>query len=434
MTCARRPPASPDGGQFRARTRQSATSRVVAGRGSWQPAGRIPSRSLGATSWQRGRRWQEENHGHHSHPPGCARHARGARGRGMLGRLWRRVTQRGPGVRAPGERPGVRRGQPERGRRRAGHADVLRGRQQRDPGPVAGAHRRLHREAPGRHDRDRDASGRRRGRQPRQDPARHRRDGRHVLLQLRLAVPGAQPGADAGRPVGRAVRRQRRRLVQAACHGRTARSTASRRGRPWAAASSTTRRSTPISASASPRPGPSSWPTTRRSRPPARRPVCQTFGDTWTSPAVRARGLLQRAGRRSRLRRRLHRQQGASTPTTPAALAGFQHLRKTSFKAGYLNEDFGAAKFETASAMVADRQGRALPDADLRGRQHRAELPGEPQRVGFFAQPGRRRGEERLPRSGCRPRPTSRRPRPSTARRGQGVRRTSSPHRGLRRP
>ena len=59
------------------------------------------------------------------------------------------------------------------------------------------ADRGLHGTASGGHLRDRAASGRRRGRQHGQDPARDRRDGRHLPVQLRLAVPGAAADPDA---------------------------------------------------------------------------------------------------------------------------------------------------------------------------------------------------------------------------------------------
>ena len=100
------------------------------------------------------------------------------------------------------------------------------------PGPAPGPHRRVHGAASQRHHRGRDPPGRHRRRQHRQDPPGHGRHDRHLLVQLRLAAPGAQPDRDARRPVRRAVHRQHRRVVPAdrlsngeassACRSRTA--------------------------------------------------------------------------------------------------------------------------------------------------------------------------------------------------------------------
>ena len=171
------------------------------------------------------------------------------------------------------QRPGVRRG-PERGERRAGHAVLLRGRQQRHRGQAPGPDRRVPEAPSQRDDRDRDASRRHRGRQPRQDPPGDRRHARHVLLQLGLAAPGAEPGRHARRPVGGAVHRQHPGVVPA--DGLRERRHLRRPDRGHA------RRRHPLQqedlqrprARRSPRHGRSSPPTTTRSRRTARQPRC----------------------------------------------------------------------------------------------------------------------------------------------------------------
>ena len=58
----------------------------------------------------------------------------------------------------------------------------------------------------------------------------------------------------------------------------------------------------------------------------------------------------------------------AKYATTPAAVRGFEHLEEA-FKAGYFNEDFGAATYDDGAPDGRDRRGGALPDADLRDRR-----------------------------------------------------------------
>ena len=138
---------------------------------------------------------------------------------------------------------------------------------------------------------------------------------------------------------------------------------------------------------ACPRPGPSSWPTTKRSRRPARSPwprpsatpgpaSCSCWRDYFNVQAAVPTFAADYTANK------------AKYATTPAAMAGFQHLEDV-FKAGYLNEDFGVGQVRRRRAHGRHRRGGALPDADLRHRQHQAELSRKTSNdVGFFAQPG----------------------------------------------
>ena len=90
---------------------------------------------------------------------------------------------------------------------------------------------------------------------------------------------------------------------------RAAASTASRPARPWAAGSSTTRRSS----TANGLKVPTTWAEFEANNEALKAagvaPVGRRYRDSLDVPAVRARGLLQRAGGRPRLRRAVHGQQ-----------------------------------------------------------------------------------------------------------------------------
>lgn len=115
-------------------------------------------------------------------------------------------------------------------------------------------------------------------------------------------------------------------------------------------------------------------------------PVIQTFGDTWTSQlfvlgdffnvqaAVPNFAADYTAGK-------------VKYATTPAALAGFQHGEDV-FKAGYLNEDFAAAKFEDGVRMVATGEGAHYPMLTFAIGGIAQDYPENLQDVGFFAIPG----------------------------------------------
>jgi raffinose/stachyose/melibiose transport system substrate-binding protein len=115
-------------------------------------------------------------------------------------------------------------------------------------------------------------------------------------------------------------------------------------------------------------------------------PVIQTFGDTWTSQlfvlgdfynvqaAVPSFAADYTAGK-------------AKYATTPAAMAGFQHGEDV-FKAGYLNEDFAAAKFDDGLRMVATGEGAHYPMLTFAIGGIAQNYPDNLNDVGFFAIPG----------------------------------------------
>ena len=228
--------------------------------------------------------------------------------------------------------------------------------------------------APERVVRRRAAPGRYRRRQHRQDPPGHERDGRRVLLQLGVVAAGAQPDRDARRPHRRSDARQRRRCVHP--DGEPGRRGVRRavRHRSWAAASSTT--------------GRSSRTTACRSR------------TTWAEFEANNAALL--AGRdhtgRRLVRRRRGRRSCSCSPTTttssqavpdfaerytaneahyadtPAALLSFQRLQE-GYDQGWWNEDYGSATYEDALADADRRRHRPVPDADVRAAGDRRARP-----------------------------------------------------------
>lgn len=114
--------------------------------------------------------------------------------------------------------------------------------------------------------------------------------------------------------------------------------------------------------------------------------VAQTYGDTWTSQLFVLADFYNVQ---------------AAVPTfaadytankikyagTPAAMAGFQHLEDV-FKAGYLNEDFGVAKFDDGVRMVATGEAAHYPMLTFALGNIKQNFPDNVNDVGFFAQPG----------------------------------------------
>ena len=220
---------------------------------------------------------------------------------------------------------------------------------------LQGLDRRVHGPPPERHLRDRDAPGRHRRRQHRQDPAGDRRDDRHLLLQLRLAAPGAEPDRDARRPDGEPFIDNIVRVVPADGVRRRRRLRRPDRG--------SHRRRHPVqqedlratSACRSRRPGRSSRRTTRRSRPPDH-PGRATYGDTWTSQLFVLADYYNVQAAVPDFAEQ-YTANKAKYADTPAALAGFQHLQE-GIEKGWYQKDFGRPTTST-TARAARRRASA---------------------------------------------------------------------------
>jgi raffinose/stachyose/melibiose transport system substrate-binding protein len=77
----------------------------------------------------------------------------------------------------------------------------------------------------------------------------------------------------------------------------------------------------------------------------------------------------------------------AKFATTPAALAGFEHLQEV-FDEGFLNEDFGSATYEDGLGLIATGEGVHYPMLSASIAEVQALFPENIDDVGFFALPG----------------------------------------------
>ena len=115
-------------------------------------------------------------------------------------------------------------------------------------------------------------------------------------------------------------------------------------------------------------------------------PVEQTYGETWTSQLfvlgdyhnVEAQvpdfAAQYTAGK-------------MKYATTPAALAGFQHIQDVK-DAGYFNKDFASAKLTDGVKAVATGTAAHYPQLGQIGNNIENVAPGKSNDVGFFALPG----------------------------------------------
>ena len=114
--------------------------------------------------------------------------------------------------------------------------------------------------------------------------------------------------------------------------------------------------------------------------------VAQTYKDTWTSQLfVLADYYNVQAGDPSFAAD--YTGNKAKYATTPAAMAGFQHLEDVS-KAGYLNPNFGAATFDDGMRMVATGEAAHYPMLTFGIGSVKQNEPDNVNDIGFFAQPG----------------------------------------------
>ncbi|MBC7477487.1 MAG: extracellular solute-binding protein, partial [Pseudorhodobacter sp.] len=115
-------------------------------------------------------------------------------------------------------------------------------------------------------------------------------------------------------------------------------------------------------------------------------PVAQTYGDTWSSQLFVLADYYNVATGAADFATQ-YTENKAKYATTPAAMAGFQHLQDV-YKAGYLNPDFGAAKFDDGMRMVANGEAAHYPMLTFGIGSVKQNEPDKINDVGFFAQPG----------------------------------------------
>ncbi len=114
--------------------------------------------------------------------------------------------------------------------------------------------------------------------------------------------------------------------------------------------------------------------------------VAQTYGDTWSSQLFFLSDFynLQSAVPTFAADYTANK---AKFATTPAAVTSFQRLEDV-FKAGYLNPDFGVAKFDEGVRMVATGEAAHYPMLTFALGNVKQNYPENLNDVGFFAQPG----------------------------------------------
>ncbi len=114
--------------------------------------------------------------------------------------------------------------------------------------------------------------------------------------------------------------------------------------------------------------------------------VAQTYGDTWSSQLFVLADFYNVQAIEPGFAAD-YTANKAKYATSPAAMAGFQHLEDV-FKAGYLNEDFGVAKFDDGVRMVATGEAAHYPMLTFALGNIKQNFPENLGDVGFMAQPG----------------------------------------------
>jgi raffinose/stachyose/melibiose transport system substrate-binding protein len=115
-------------------------------------------------------------------------------------------------------------------------------------------------------------------------------------------------------------------------------------------------------------------------------PVIQTYQDTWTSQLFVLGDFHNVLAADPDFPTKYTNNQ-AKYATTPAALAGFQHLQQV-HDAGYLNKDFAAAKLDDGLKELADGKGAHYPILSPVISQLIANNPGHGGDIGLFPIPG----------------------------------------------
>ncbi|WP_193335610.1 ABC transporter substrate-binding protein [Devosia beringensis] len=114
--------------------------------------------------------------------------------------------------------------------------------------------------------------------------------------------------------------------------------------------------------------------------------VAQTYGDTWTSQLFVLGDYYNVSAAEPDFAAN-YTAGTAKFGTDPVAMRGFEKLQAV-FDAGYLNEDFGAAKYDDGLRMVANGEAAHYPMLTFATTAIVASYPELIDNVGFFAQPG----------------------------------------------
>ena len=115
-------------------------------------------------------------------------------------------------------------------------------------------------------------------------------------------------------------------------------------------------------------------------------PVEQTYGETWTSQLF-VLGDYHNVEAQVPDFAAQYTANQAKYATTPAALAGFQHIQDVK-DAGYLNKDYASAKLNDGIKAVATGEAAHYPQLGGSAANIENVAPGKSKDVGFFALPG----------------------------------------------
>jgi len=115
-------------------------------------------------------------------------------------------------------------------------------------------------------------------------------------------------------------------------------------------------------------------------------PVEQTYGDTWTSQLFVLGDYHNVEAQVPDFAAKYTANQ-AKYATTPAALAGFEHIQDVK-DAGYLNKDFASAKLNDGMKAIATGKAAHYPQLGGSAANIESLTPGKSNDVGFFALPG----------------------------------------------
>ena len=115
-------------------------------------------------------------------------------------------------------------------------------------------------------------------------------------------------------------------------------------------------------------------------------PVQQTYGETWTSQLFVLGDFHNVTAQVPDFAQKYTAGQ-AKYATTPAALAGFQHIQQV-HDAGYFNKDFASAELNDGIKAVAEGTAAHYPQLGGVAANIENVAPGKSNDVGFFALPG----------------------------------------------
>ena len=116
-------------------------------------------------------------------------------------------------------------------------------------------------------------------------------------------------------------------------------------------------------------------------------PVEQTYGETWTSQLF-VLGDYHNVQQQVPNFAKQYTAGKDKYATTPAALAGFQHMQQV-HDAGYFNKDFASATLNDGLKAVATGTAAQYPQLGGSASSIEQVAPGQGKNVGFFALPGK---------------------------------------------